>query len=62
MSQLYDLEKSLNSTLDFDPLIAMVPEKAVAMLPCQAFHLWLFEGDVLRLVSNHGQDATIEWA
>jgi len=60
MSQLYDLEKSLNATLVFDALIAMIPEKAAAMLPCQAFHLWLFEGSVLRLVSTHGRDATIE--
>ena len=60
MSQLYDLEKSLNSTLDFDALIAMIPEKAAAMLPCQAFHLWLFEGSVLRLLSTHGLDATVE--
>jgi len=60
MSQLYDLEKSLNATLDFDALIEMIPEKAAAMLPCQAFHLWLFEGSVLRLVSSHGLDGTIE--
>ena len=33
MSQLYDLEKSLNSTLEFDAVIAMIPEKAIAMLP-----------------------------
>ena len=60
MSQLYDLEKSLNSTLDLDTVIAMVPIKASAMLACQAVHLWLFEGDVLRLVSTHGEDATVE--
>jgi RND family efflux transporter MFP subunit len=59
MSQLYDLEKSLNATLDFDALTALIPEKAAAMLPCQAIHLWMFDGDVLRLVSTQGEDATV---
>ncbi len=60
MSQLYDLEKSLNSTLEFDGVTAMIPEKALAMLDCQAVHLWLFEGEVLRLVASQGVDATVE--
>jgi RND family efflux transporter MFP subunit len=60
MSQLYDLEKSLNSTLDFDALTALIPEKAAAILPCQAIHLWMFDGEHLRLVSTTGEDATVE--
>jgi transcriptional regulator with GAF, ATPase, and Fis domain/multidrug efflux pump subunit AcrA (membrane-fusion protein) len=60
MSQLYDLEKSLNSTLELNTVMAMVPVKASAMLACQAIHLWLFEGDVLRLMASHGEDATVE--
>jgi RND family efflux transporter MFP subunit len=60
MSQLYDLEKSLNSTLEFDAVIASIPVKVAAMLPCQAIHLWLFDGDLLRLVSSSGEDATVE--
>jgi GAF domain-containing protein len=60
MSQLYDLEKSLNSTLEFDDVTAMIPEKTLAMLDCQAVHLWLFEGDVLRLVATQGVDQTVE--
>ena len=60
ISQLYDLEKSLNSTLEFDALILMIPEKVAGMLPCQATHLWLFEGTVLRLVSSYGHDATVK--
>ena len=59
MSQLYDLEKSLNSTLEFDAVIAMIPVKAFAMLPCQAIHLWLFDADVLSLKSSCGEDATV---
>jgi multidrug resistance efflux pump/transcriptional regulator with GAF, ATPase, and Fis domain len=60
MSQLYDLEKSLNATLELDQVTAMVPEKTAAMLPCQAVHLWLFDGGVLRLMATHGVDATVE--
>jgi GAF domain-containing protein/multidrug resistance efflux pump len=60
MSQLYDLEKSLNSTLELNTVIEMIPVKASAMLACQAVHLWLFEGDVLRLVSSKGEDGTVE--
>jgi transcriptional regulator with GAF, ATPase, and Fis domain/multidrug resistance efflux pump len=60
MSQLYDLEKSLNSTLELNTVIEMIPVKASAMLACQAVHLWLFEGDVLRLVSSNGEDGTVE--
>ncbi len=60
MSQLYDLEKSLNSTLELDAVTEMIPVKAIAMLPCQAVHLWLFDGGALRLVSTSGTDDTIE--
>jgi transcriptional regulator with GAF, ATPase, and Fis domain/multidrug resistance efflux pump len=60
MSQLYDLEKSLNATLELDEVMAMVPAKAAAMLECQAMHLWLFDGDELRLMAAHGEDATVE--
>ena len=45
MSQLYDLEKSLNATLEIDEVSALAAEKTVAMLGCQAVHLWLFEGE-----------------
>src|SRR5215472_3861597 len=60
MSQLYDLEKSLNATLEFDAVVAMIPEKAAAMLPCQAMHLWMFDGETLRLLSTYGEDGSVE--
>jgi GAF domain-containing protein/multidrug resistance efflux pump len=58
LTQLYDLEKSLNETLDFEPLLELIPVKVAAMLPCQAVHLWMFDGGRLRLVSTWGEDAT----
>ena len=60
MSQLYDLEKSLNATLEIDEVTTLAPEKTAAMLGCQAVHLWLFEGEVLRLMSSSGIDFTVE--
>ena len=60
MSQLYDLEKSLNATLELDAVTALVPVKAAAILPCQAMHLWMFDGEILRLISTHGEDSTVE--
>jgi GAF domain-containing protein len=60
LTQLYDLEKSLNETLDFEPLLELIPVKVAAMLPCQAIHLWMFDGGRLRLVSAWGEDATAE--
>src|ERR1700744_1371643 len=60
LTQLYDLEKSLNETLDFDPLLELIPVKVAAMLPCQAIHLWMFDGGRLRLVSACGEDDTAE--
>ena len=60
MTQLYDLEKSLNETLDFEPLLELIPVKVAAMPPCQAIHLWMFDGGRLRLVSAWGEDATVE--
>jgi transcriptional regulator with GAF, ATPase, and Fis domain len=60
MTQLYDLEKSLNATLELDAVIAMIPLKVAGMLSCQAIHLWLFDGDLLRLVSSSGEDATVQ--
>ena len=59
LSQLYDLERSLNATLELDEVIAMTPAKTAAMLPCQAMHLWLFDGEDLRLMAVHGEDATV---
>jgi RND family efflux transporter MFP subunit len=60
MSQLYDLEKSLNATLELDAVIEMAAQKAAAMLPCQAMHLWMFDSGILRLMASSGSDATVE--
>ncbi|HVC46777.1 MAG TPA: efflux RND transporter periplasmic adaptor subunit [Terracidiphilus sp.] len=59
MSQLYDLEKSLNATLELREVSALAPQKIRPMLNCQAIHLWLFDGEILRLMASSGEDATV---
>ena len=59
LTQLYDLEKSLNATLELDQVVAQIPRKVLPMLDCQAVHLWLFDGDVLTLMSSNGVDPTV---
>lgn len=60
LTQLYDLEKSLNSTLEFDALVDLIPAKVFDMIPSQAIHLWMFDGEDLRLMSRFGEDETVE--
>ena len=59
MTQLYDLEKSLNATLELDHVIAMVPQKTLPMIGCETIHLWLFDREVLTLMSSDGPDPTV---
>jgi len=58
LTQLYDLEKSLNATLDLDHVTALIPRKVREILKCEAVHLWLFDGDTLTLRATGGTDAT----
>jgi multidrug resistance efflux pump/transcriptional regulator with GAF, ATPase, and Fis domain len=60
LTLLYDLEKSLNSTLELDALIDLIPAKVISMISAQAIHLWMFDGGDLKLMSRAGEDETIE--
>jgi multidrug resistance efflux pump len=60
LTQLYDLEKSLNATLELDALMDLIPAKVFDIIPSQAVHLWMFDGNDLRLMSRFGVDATVE--
>ncbi len=59
MTQMYDLEKSLNATLDLDRVMALIPRKVLPMIECQAVHLWLFVGEALTVMASAGVDATV---
>lgn len=60
LTQLYDLEKSLNATLELDQLMDLIPAKVFDMIPSQAVHLWMFDGEDLTLMSRYGTDETVE--
>lgn len=59
LTQLYDLEKSLNSTLDLDHVTGLIPRKVLPMLSCEAVHLWLFDNGTLTLIATSGDDPTV---
>ncbi len=59
LTQLYDLEKVLNSTLELDELLHLIPEKVRDILQARAVNLWLFDGEELTLKGQAGLDPTV---
>ena len=60
VTQMYDLEKVFNSTLEMEDLLDMIAKKFAEVLPVQAINLWMVSGDSMELVSQAGYDATTE--
>ena len=60
LTQLYDLERTFNSTLEMEHLLPLVTSKYQELLNVQAVNLWMVEGDGVRLVSRAGIDPTTE--
>ncbi len=60
VTQLYDLERVFNSTLEMDTLLPIISSKIREILPVQAINLFMVDGDDLLLVSRDGEDPTTE--
>lgn len=60
VTQMYDLEKVFNSTLEMEPLLEMIAKKFQEVLNVQAVNLWMVGGDALELVSQAGYDPTLQ--
>jgi len=60
LTQLYDLERSFNSTLEMEDLLPLITTKYQELLNVQAVNLWMVEGDGVRLLSRAGTDPTVE--
>jgi RND family efflux transporter MFP subunit len=60
VTQLYDLERVFNSTLEMDSLLPIITSKVREILPVEAVNLWMVEGDELLLSSQDGEDPTVE--
>ena len=62
VTQMYDLEKVFNSTLEMDELLERVAKKMPELMKVQGINLWMVSGDAVELVSQAGFDATVSWA
>jgi len=60
VTQLYDLERVFNSTLEMDALLPIITSKIREILPVEAVNLWMVDGDDLVLSSSDGNDPTVE--
>jgi GAF domain-containing protein len=56
LTQLYDLERTFNSTLEMDKLLKIIPAKIREILPCAAVNLWMVQDDDLFLAGRGGND------
>ncbi|MGA2372160.1 MAG: GAF domain-containing protein [Candidatus Korobacteraceae bacterium] len=59
VTQMYDLEKVFNSTLELDDLLPMIAKKFAEVMNVQGINLWMVNGDVLELISQAGFDGTV---
>jgi RND family efflux transporter MFP subunit len=61
VTQLYDVEKVFNSTLEIDQLLPLLGSKKREILHCSAVNIWLVQGDgSLLLMHQSGWDSTTQ--
>jgi RND family efflux transporter MFP subunit len=60
VTQMYDLEKVFNSTLEMEELLGIIAKKFQEVVGVQGVNLWMVNADDLELVSNAGFDPTVE--
>jgi RND family efflux transporter MFP subunit len=59
VTQMYDLEKVFNSTLEMDDLLGIIAKKFQEVMGVQGVNLWMVNNDALQLVSSAGFDPTV---
>jgi RND family efflux transporter MFP subunit len=60
VTQMYDLEKVFNSTLEMEELLGIIAKKFQEVMGVQGINLWMIKNDSPELVSNAGLDPTVE--
>ncbi len=60
LSQLYDLEKVFNGTLDMDALMPIITSKVKDVLNVEAVNLWMIADEDLLLMHRAGEDSSVE--
>jgi RND family efflux transporter MFP subunit len=59
VTQMYDLEKVFNSTLEMDELLDTIAKKFHDVMNVQGVNLWMVKDDTLELVTCAGYDPTV---
>lgn len=59
VTQMYDLEKVFNSTLEMDELMGIIAKKFQEVMGVQGINLWMVTNDTLELMSRAGFDPTV---
>jgi RND family efflux transporter MFP subunit len=59
VTQMYDLEKVFNSTLEMDELLEMISKKFAELMNVQGINLWMVNGEDVELMSQAGFDPTV---
>jgi len=59
VTQMYDLEKVFNSTLEMEELLGTIAKKFQDVMNVQCVNLWMINGDFLELVGCGGFDPTV---
>ncbi|HUQ50213.1 MAG TPA: GAF domain-containing protein [Terriglobales bacterium] len=60
LTQLYDLERVFNSTIQMNQLLPIITQKVQEITRVQACNLWMVQGEELLLINRSGDDATLE--
>lgn len=60
VTQMYDLEKVFNSTLEIGPLLQLIADKFHEVMRVQGINVWMVDGETVRLVNRAGTDPTTE--
>jgi len=60
VTQMYDLEKVFNSTLEMDELLGTIAKKFQEVMNVQGVNLWMVSNDALELVRCEGYDPTVQ--
>ena len=60
VTQMYDLEKVFNATLEMDQLLTTIAKKFQEILEVQAVNLWMIGAEFPELTNQAGTDPTVE--
>ncbi len=59
VTQMYDLEKVFNSTIEMDELLGTIAKKFQEVMGVQCINLWMVNNDTLELMRSAGFDPTV---